>query len=167
MTLDRTGHFWGEGDQATVLAVTTRLRPNRVLEFGPGFSTLALLDGGARYIDCCEDRADWRDVWQERLRGYSDRLRFIDYAWSDSIIIPELAGNSYDLALVDAPFDTTIRRPVIEYCLDRCAAVLVPLEVMHGDGLRRIVIALTEERGLKIELLESGPVAGGFALLTR
>lgn len=167
MTLDRTGHFWGEGDQATVLAVMTKLQPGRVLEFGPGFSTLALLDGGARHIDCCEDTTDWRDVWKERLRAYNDRLRFVDYAWSDPISVPELIGDSYDLALVDAPFDTTIRRPVIEYCLDHSAAVLVPLEVMHGDGLRWLVTELAETRGLQLELIESGPVAGAFGLLTR
>jgi hypothetical protein len=164
-------HWWSFADYGAVLDVMQRLKPKRVLEFGPGSSTLALIEGGATRIDTCEDDRDWQSVYEERLQAvYPDIVTVVPYTWSDPIQVPALSRRRYDLALIDGPYTSEKRPAVIEYALNRSAAVLVPTE---DDGraqsgfLRPVIAHLAEKYQRTVEFMETGPLSGGFALLTR
>lgn len=162
-------HWWSLLDYGAVLAVVERLKPATVLEFGPGNSTLALIEGGAGHIDGAEDDPKWRAIYQARIADvYPDRVELFGYTMADPVSIPAIDGRRYDLALIDGPRNTELRPLVIEYCIARCARVLIPLEEAAGipAHLRPIVLAIAQTHNCAVELIESGPLAGTFALLT-
>lgn len=139
----------------------------RVLEFGPGSSTLSLIEGGATRIDTCEDNPDWAKTYEERLvQKFPAIVRLIRYRWSDPLAIPALEGERYDMALIDGPLGSDRRGDVVRYAIHRCDAVLVPTED-RNPKVRQALQAIAQEHGLKLEIRETGPLSGGFALLTR
>lgn len=162
--------WWSPNDYGAVLGVMEFLKPKKVLEFGPGWSTRALIEGGATKIDSCEDNPDWFAVHAERLEAlFPSIVTLQPYVWSDPVFIPAINRRRYDLALIDGPHGTLNRPAVIAYALARCKAVLVPTEEMaYGKGaLRPHIERLAQEFGFSAEWMETGPDSGGFALLTR
>jgi hypothetical protein len=163
-------HWWSFNDHGAVMEVMARLQPKRVLEFGPGSSTLALIEGGATRIDSCEDNPDWLGVYRERLEAVYPVVTLHEYTWSDPLSVPAIARRRYDLALIDGPYTSEKRPPAITYALQRSKAVLVPTEDhdrVHSSLLRPIIAQLAERFGFYVELMDTGPLAGGFALMTR
>lgn len=160
-------HWWSFTDYGAVVDVVQHLGARRVLEFGPGSSTLALIEGGATSIDTLEDDPHWAGVHEARLAArYPAIVRVHRYVWRDPLTIAPIDAARYDLALIDGPRGTDRRPAVVQYCLDRCAAVLLPTE----DGnptLRPVLQMLAAARGLQLEIRETGPLAGAFALITR
>lgn len=157
-------HWWSFNDYRAVLDVVRRLQPATVLEFGPGSSTLALIEGGAGRIDACEDDPKWMALHRQRTFGRYRQVRPCLYKLTDPLSIPAIDGNRYDLALIDGPRNTIDRKIVIPYCLERCAKVLLPLECPHGETmLTEFVFGLNPT---SIETMETGPLAGVFALIT-
>lgn len=159
-------HYWSLADYGAVLAVMRARTPWSVLEFGPGSSTLALVEGGAVQIDSCEDDEGWRQTYQERLAQRYPHVGIVPYTWADPLSVPAIDGKRYDLALIDGPADVGRRPAVIAYALARCTAVLVPLEESEGRSLRRAVVWLADRAGRSVEYSMTGPLAGSFALIT-
>jgi hypothetical protein len=160
-------HWWSFNDYRAVLETMRERQPKRVLEFGPGSSTLALIEGGAARIDTCEDAADWAEVYEDRLqRKFPDVVRVHRYVWADPLSIPAIDGDRYDLALIDGPRGANLRHAVVRYCLDRCTAVLVPTEDSIDRAFRPFLLRLAAERGVAIAIRETGPHSVGFALFT-
>lgn len=161
-------HWWSFADYGAVLDVMARLRPARVLEFGPGSSTLALIEGGAQRIDCCEDDKRWATVHRSRLEHrFSGKVAIVDYQWSDPVSIPALDPERYDLALIDGPRETPKRIAVLDYCLQRCAWVLIPTESASGSRLLREACEERAGRNFRtLTITETGPLAGAFALFS-
>lgn len=159
-------HWCSFNDYGVVLSTVQRLGARRILEFGPGWSTLALIEGGADWIDACEDDphyfARYVRLIEDRfpakvaMRGYTYRL---------PLYVPYVDGR-YDLAVIDGPRDTDKRPAVVEYALECADAVLVPLEEGENDGgILRDFIA-TRPRDCSVEWIEdAGPLAGAWALL--
>ncbi len=160
-------HWWSFNDYGAVLDTMRLLQPKRVLEFGPGSSTLALIEGGAAHIDTLEDNPDWAEVYETRLAGkYPELVRVHRYVWADPVTIPAIDGEHYDLALIDGPLGTDRRGAVVRYCLDHCDAVLAPTE----DGnpkFRKELQDIAKATGWSIDIRETGPLSGGFALLLK
>lgn len=157
-------HWWSFADHQAVMDVMQQLAPTRVLEFGPGSSTLALIEGGAAHIDACEDDANWALIHDERLRArYPQVVHIRRYRWAPAISIPGVDAERYDLALIDGPRETDKRLPVVQYALDRCAAVFVALD--GHAGLRAYVDTLATAGPYRVEIRETGPLAGSFALI--
>lgn len=160
-------HFWSLNDYGAVLAVMQRLRPRKVLEFGPGSSTLALIEGGAERVDCCEDSPHWADVHAGRLvERFPKIVAIFSYQWSDPVSVFCVNMETYDMGLIDGPADAWRRRAVLEYCLQRCRHVLVPLECNGGSTFMHDVcreVARQTKRSL--EMFATGPDAGAFALI--
>lgn len=152
-----------EADYAAIFNVTQRLRPAKVLEFGPGWSTLALIEGGAETIDAYESEFHWAAHWSDKLRVHG-RVTLRVYHCADPLSIPPADGERYDLGLVDGPRETHRRPAVIRYCLERCARVLVPLECNEGSTLLTDFCASLSAR--EKEFWDTGPLAGSWALLT-
>ena len=159
-------HWWSFQDYQAVLNTMERLQPKQVLEFGPGSSTLALIEGGAAHIDTCEDAEDWAKVYEERLQGkYPEIVKLHRYTWSDPLSIPAIDLQQYDLALVDGPLGTDRRPTVVRYCLERCRAVLAPTEDRNRT-FRATLQQIAGEYNWNIHITETGPLSGGFALFT-
>ena len=162
-------HWWSFNDYRAVLDTVRRLGARRVLEFGPGSSTLALVEGGAELIDTCEDDPKWYDVHRSRVgRQFSPVVNVHRYTWADPLVIPELEGYRYDLALIDGPHDTPRRPVVLDYCMARCSHVLIPTEdyKVASPPLRPHIARLAQAHGATVEIWETGPLSGSFALLT-
>lgn len=159
-------HWWSFADYRAVLETMRERRPVRVLEFGPGSSTLALLEGGATTIDTCEDNPDWAEVYEDRLQGkYPAIVRVHRYTYGAPLTIPAIDGQTYDLALIDGPHGTNSRPLVVRYCMARCAAVLTPTEDGNPD-FRKALHVIAAVSGWTLTIRETGPLSGGFALLT-
>lgn len=159
-------HFWSLQDYGAVLAVMARLKPRTVLEFGPGSSTLALVEGGAIRIDSCEDDADWMATNRKLLAAHL-AVELHAYTWADPLTITRLQDRRYDLALIDGPQDEHRRPACIEFALARSRNVMVALECAQGETfLTEACSALAAKHGRQIEMMETGPLAGAFAVLT-
>lgn len=166
-------HWWSFNDHGAVLDVMQRLQPKRVLEFGPGSSTLALIEGGAAHIDTCEDDPIWAATYEERLVPKYPGLVFLHrYTWRDPLSIPSIDDQRYDLALIDGPRDDhsdgpdgSMRIAVVRYALERCKAVLVPTEGRDQGPMLRVFDEIANGRGRQYEVMETGPLATSFALL--
>jgi hypothetical protein len=162
-------HWWSMADYGAVLEVTERLQAKTVLEFGPGWSTRALIEGGATTIDACEDDPVWFATHAERLvSAFPAIVRLHPYTIGDPITVPSIGNRTYDLALIDGPLGTEQRPAVIAFALARCAAVLVPTEEhAYSNGtIRAAIIRLAAECGREVAWMETGPGSGSFALMT-
>lgn len=161
--------WWSFQDYQAVFDVVRRLRPGRVLEFGPGSSTLALIEGGSGVIDTCEDNPDWAQVYEERLVDrFPGAVRLHRYQFADPLVTvnPEVDAAIFDLALIDGPRGTENRPAVLRYCLKRCLHVLMPCEEWQTRAwLRPIISAQAAEVGAPVEFFETGPLSGAFALV--
>src|SRR4051812_12408033 len=82
-------HWWSFNDYGVVLEVTERLQAKTVLEFGPGWSTRSLIEGGATTIDACEDNPEWFRVHAERLvPNFPGIVTLHPYICSEPIVVP-------------------------------------------------------------------------------
>jgi hypothetical protein len=159
-------HWWSFNDYGHVLDTVRALGAKRILEFGPGSSTLALIEGGATHIDTCEDQADWAEVYEDRLQGkYPSIVHVRRFVNADPLSIPAIDDERYDLALIDGPLGTQQRGPAIRYSMARCTAVLVPTED-RNRYFRGEIAAIAEAAGWEMAVTDTGPLSGGFALLT-
>ena len=157
--------WWTFEDYQTVLEVMRRLEAKKILEFGPGSSTLALIEGGAASIDTCEDNDDWAQVYKTRLVDrFPAIVRMQRYEWSETISIPAIDAESYDMTLIDGPRGTPARPAVLRYALPRSTWVLMPTEEYETRAwLRPIIVELAA--GRPVEFIESGRGSGAFALV--
>lgn len=164
----REEHFCSFADYGAILDTVARLGARRVLEFGPGRSTLAIIEGGATHIDTVEDDPAWFTVWDNRLqRRFPDVVHLRAYHWQDPLRILGVDGETYDLGIVDGPLRTELRPIAIRYALARCRRVLVPLEETEPGHvfLRPIVERLAADQGRTLHITPTGPLAGAYALV--
>jgi hypothetical protein len=159
-------HWWSFNDYRAVMNITADIQAKTILEFGPGSSTLSLIEGGAQSIDCCEDNPKWAETYRERLeKRFPGHVRIIEYLWSDPIHIPTANRKEYDMALIDAP-DIPERPAVLRYALARCKSVLLPTEDhWHAPSMRTVAKREAAAAGRPITFFETGPLSGGFALI--
>jgi hypothetical protein len=161
-------HWWSYNDYAAVVGTVRALRARSILEFGPGSSTLALMEAGAKSIDTCEDDPDWLEVHRARLAvKFAGLVAIHAYTWADPLSIPSLDDRRFDLALIDGPHDTPRRPAVIEYCLQRATAVLFPTEdhKVSSPPIRPHIPRLASIYRASVEIRETGPLSGAFALM--
>jgi hypothetical protein len=165
-------HWWSRNDYGAVVDAMATLQASgrpigRVLEFGPGWSTRALIEGGAVSIDTLEDNPDWAATHEARLvKQFPGTVRLIRYAWQEPLAIPAIDGEHYDLAFIDGPLGSNQRPEVLRYALAHATAVLLPTED-RNPALRKAIKEIAGAQGLTVEIRETGPLSGGFALLTR
>lgn len=117
--------WWTFVDYDSLLTAVERFQPATALEFGPGGSTLALIEGGASEIHTCEDDADWAEVYRTRVASrYPGIVRLHRYEPRDPLSIPALDHKRFDLAFIDGPKRTPTREPAIRYAQARADVVL-------------------------------------------
>lgn len=155
-------HWCSRADYDVVLNTAKRLNAKRVLEFGPGTTTLALIEAGVEHIDACEDDEHWFGVWSERLAKYP-AVHMHMYQLRHGMTIPGVSG-WYDLAVIDGPKETRRRDVSIFFAMVRATNVIVALEEHDAEPyLRRVIERNRVNRS--VEIIESGPLAGAYALI--
>jgi hypothetical protein len=89
-------------DYAVLLTEAKRVNAMRVLEFGPGNSTLAWIEAGCDEIVSLEHNQKWMAVAKDKLSGMHPDLRLLSYKNAPEIEVSGLSG-TFDLAFVDSP----------------------------------------------------------------
>lgn len=174
-------HWWSFADYGAVVDVVTELRTAKqaasdtgavvtrgfsVIEFGPGSSTLALIEGGATQIDTCEDDPHWAAVHRARLADrFAEIVALHEYVWASKFALDLPLVPAYDLALIDGPRDMGKRLPILKWALERCEAVFMPIDQSKALAVRLDALGNSETH--TVEIRETGPLAGAFALITR
>jgi hypothetical protein len=91
----------------------------------------------------------------------------VEYTWCKPLRIPKLDKARFDLALIDGPHGTQSRPPVLAWCLKRCDLVLIPTEDGDGGLMRTAIRAEAKKaRRSSVQWMETGPLSGGFALIS-
>ena len=116
--------WWTFEDYESLLTVTERLKPINVLEFGPGGSTLAMLEGGAVMVDSCEDDQEYLAIFRKRIQAqHADRVMIHRFTQAEVLSIPAINRRRFDMAFIDGPKSTEKRRAAIRFAQERCDVV--------------------------------------------
>jgi len=141
-------------------------RIRRVLEFGPGASTWALLEAGCHVVSL-----EYQHRWFEHFRqvfSQHPEVRVIQYDNLPEICVPELNGQRFDFGLVDSPEGQLGRHYRRFARLNACEFVAARTDQwMLHDAQRpgeRETLTVFEEKGWKIRSLEETPK---LAIVTR
>lgn len=106
-------------DYAVLLKEVRRINADRVLEFGPGNSTLAWIEADCDEIISLEHNEIWLARAKEKLAGYLN-VHLFRYRNAPEIKVAELNGKTFDLAFVDSPqgidLKNAVRFPGQENC---------------------------------------------------
>lgn len=138
-----------------------------VLEFGPGFSTFALIEAGVGRILCCEYLDKWIEISKERFKDFPqvEIIRFLDTA-------PEAQADitgDFELAVVDSPKGYVSARtvhPGQEDCvrLNTCLLALkhAPVVLLHDAfrTLERATLGRLRQMGHKTTYIEGCSMSG-------
>lgn len=145
-----------------------------VLEFGPGFTTWALIEAGVEKIVSLESNPDWLREKAIEFREYP-QAQFGLYHDEPVVKADEVADQKFDIALVDAPagFSHVIpgrisrkAHPGMEQCsrLNTCLFALerAPVVLLHDARrpLERGTLGELWKRGYRFEIY---PTRGGIA----
>jgi hypothetical protein len=141
-----------------------------VLEFGPGISTLALIEAGVPKIVSLEHDPEWLETQKEKFKDYP-QVTIAQYADTVPVGADEIAFQDFDLAFVDSPQGfhhappgrkPRVRHPGFEDCsrLNTCLFALeqAPIVYLH-DGYRsleRATLGRLNAMGHKFTYLPSG-----------
>jgi len=158
--------WWSFADYEGLLSIVERFKPRTVLEFGPGSSTLALVEGGARAVYTCEDDPNWTARNRQRFSTLPMGVGIYEYTWSDPITVPALDAMTFDLGFVDGPRETPKRPPVMRYVVEHCKVAVLPAEErMDRAYLVPHIEALAREYNKSLEWVEVGPLTYAMAIL--
>lgn len=95
-------------DYAVLLSEAKRVHADRILEFGPGNSTLAWIEAGCNEIVSLEHNQQWMERAKDKFAGYLN-VHLVPYKNAAEIVVPQLNGKVFDLALVDSPVGVDLR----------------------------------------------------------
>jgi hypothetical protein len=142
-------------DYGALLAECRRINARTILEFGPGISTLALIESGAERIATCEYQDQWIAAAQERLKGHR-QVSLHRYRNDAEVSVNGLCRARFDLAFVDSPVGQPSPRSVthpgqeecnrlntVLYAISRAPVVLLHDAKREGEGytLARVAAA--------------------------
>lgn len=99
-------------DYGALLAAAREANAKSILEFGPGASTLALIEAGCERIVTCEYQQPWLSAAAERLAPYPqvDLRRYVNV--SDVEVEGLARDEAFDLAFVDSPLGCEAKRKI-------------------------------------------------------
>jgi hypothetical protein len=152
-------------DYGALLGECQRVGARNILEFGPGISTLALIESGAERVVTCEYQDRWLASAQELLKGHP-QVSVHRYHNEIDVRVSGLAsGKEFDFAFVDSPLGSpsrnVIRHPGQEECnrlntalfaLDRSPVVVMHDAKREGEGY---TLARLAALGHRITLIDT------------
>jgi predicted O-methyltransferase YrrM len=146
--------WWSFADYGTLLDIVVRLRPRTVLEFGPGSSTLAIVEGGAERVDSFEDDPKWISAHAPRFAGLPVVLR--RYTHADPLVISDIGERTFDFGFVDGPRETDTRGVEIAYALARCSAIACH-DALSAPVIAALDVARASGRQVEIVRYDRNP----------
>ena len=87
-------------DYGLIIEEVKRANAKTALEFGPGASTLALIESGLERIVTCEHDRGWREKAKTKFRDFP-QVKVIAYL-NEPIAVAEI-DRKFDIAFVDSP----------------------------------------------------------------
>ena len=168
-------------DYGAIIEEVKRIGAKTALEFGPGYSTLALIESGLDRIVTCEHDEEWFGKAKERFEEYP---RVSVKRYEDVAPTAQLAGvvtdETFDLCFVDSPKGYNAQpgmppggrtiHPGQEDCsrLNTCLAALdrAPIVLLHDATrpLERATLGRLNAMGHKITFI---PCRNGMARIER
>lgn len=147
-----------------------------VLEFGPGFSTLALIEAGVENIVSLEHSLEWMEKKRAEFAQYP-QVTVAQYWDEFPVRADEIANQQFDLAFVDSPQGFNFHKdrvgrkkhPGYEDCsrLNTCLFALdhAPVVYLHDANrpLERATLTKLSGMGHKVQFV----TYGGTAALAR
>ena len=97
-------------DYAFIIEEVKRLGAKTALEFGPGYTTLALIEAGVEKIVSLEDNREWAAKKREEFAPYP-QVTVAHYDNKPQVTADPIAAQEFDLAIVDAPAGFTHKIP--------------------------------------------------------
>jgi len=151
-------------DYGALLEECRRRNANRVLEFGPGISTLALVEAGCGAILTCEYNDRWFNSANELFKGQPS-VSLLRYRNDSEVSVEGLRpDDQFDLAFVDSPIGMpghAVRHPGQEDC-SRLNTVLFALQrapvVLLHDAKRpgeRMTLNRVAASGHAVSMIET------------
>lgn len=139
-------------DYGALLEECRRLGARSALEFGPGVSTLALIEAGLDRIDTCEYQDRWLTLAAEafRLHPQVTARRYVNDPAVEVEGLPE--GQRFDVAFVDSPLGLPSRNA---------------LELPGQEGCNRLNTALFALARAPVVLLHDARRPGESGTLAR
>lgn len=161
-------------DYAALMKLVEEIGAKRVLEFGPGISTLALIEAGVEVIDSYEYDSTFLASAQERFQAYPQVTVRRFYNASLCVVLdPPPDARRYALAFVDSPIGEGPRRRLLpgQEELSRYNTVMyalskAPVVALHDakrDGEQNTLARLAAE-GFTHEMIDTRK---GIAVLYR
>lgn len=160
-------------DYAALLEECRAVKARTILEFGPGTSTLALVESGAERVVTCEYQDRWMDSARQLLKAYS-HVSLHHFSNEIEVRVDGLSRKCFDLAFVDSPLGIEARShtPIpgqegcsrlntLLYAIERAPVVLFHDARREGEmrSLQRII-----DMGHIVEMIETPK---GIARITR
>lgn len=149
-------------DYGALLGECRRLGADTALEFGPGVSTLALIEGGCRRVVSCEYDPVWADRAKLDFRDHP--VEVLSYGNRPNVEVEGLGDEVFDIAFVDSPVGQGRRRvaqPDAPECnrLNTVMFALTRAPVVFLHDARRPGETATLERvmlaGHEVEMIET------------
>jgi hypothetical protein len=170
-------HTFPFADYGKLIEEVQKLGAKTALEFGPGISTLALIESGLERIVTCEHDDEWFEKAKEKFREYP-QVEVVRY-WDEPEATSEAVG-VFDVGFVDSPKGFTHLVPSIrgtrkkhpgqEDCsrLNTCLLALkhAPVVYLHDTNrpLERGTLGRLNKMGHKHIFI---PGRAGFARIER
>ena len=159
-------------EYAALLNEIKHIGARTVLEFGPGYSTLAFIEAGCTDICTLEHNPRWFSLAKARL-GAFPAVHIKSYRNTEEIQIPELNGKAFDLIFIDSPSGVDQKSHVSFASQDGCSrfntvawslgrAPIVLLHDARRQGEQNTLVRLPKEYG--VEMIETRK---GIARITR
>lgn len=98
---------FGFDDYGALISEVGRTGAKKVLEFGPGVSTLAFVEANCSEITTLEYQARWITAAKNRLWQFKN-VKILPYENKPEIIIPDLESSRFDMIFVDSPMGTDL-----------------------------------------------------------
>ena len=117
-----------------------------VLEFGPGNSTQAMLDGGVPWIVSYEHEAEYACVAMKIFEAYSDRVQIVKYDAMKMPIVPKPECLKFDFAFIDGPPGRLTIPPRLNaalFCFSRA-----PIIAIHDCFRDSQLVSILEDIGM-------------------
>jgi hypothetical protein len=157
-------------DYGHIVRFAREIGATSALEFGPGVSTLALVEAGVRRIATCEYQAKFLVQARQKLARYP-QVRLYGFRNSSPAVVDGLPPGRFDVAFVDSPvgqgenavtvpgLDGLSRYHTMAFALTRSPVAL--LHDAHRPGETATLDRLRSE-GFAVEML---PSAKGIAVV--
>jgi hypothetical protein len=161
-------------DYDLIVSIVSSLKCKVALEFGPGATTLALLDAGVETVDTYEHNQLWFDRAQHSLRTFRDQQRVFVHMYKNDakIHLPSSPRIMFDVAIVDSPVGVSKRRHefpgqegcarlnTLRYACEHARVVLLhdahrmgeinSLNRVESEGLTQDITVVSTLKGLAI-----------------